>query len=190
MKISKYFWLLLYYGFARYLPPTNRTAIGHFGGYLRNMCGRHLFRKCGKRINIERMASFGNGAEVELGEDSCLGINCHYPNNIKIGNNVMFGPHCYVLGNVAHRYDRIDIPVGAQGVYHIENRTTIGNDVWFGRQCLILAGKKIGNHVVIGAGAVVSKDVPDYVVAAGNPIRVIRDRRDVVSENKQETIKQ
>ncbi len=177
-NISRYFWLAIYYGFARHLPATYIPIIGHISGCLRNICAKHLFLKCGHPINIEHGASFGNGAEMELGNHSCMGIHCHYPSNIKIGNHVMFGPHCHILGNQTHRFDRLDIPIGAQGVFRITTPTCIGDDVWMGRQCLMLPGHTIGNHCVIGAGSVVCKNVPDYSVAAGNPIRVIRDRRD------------
>lgn len=177
IKWGEYFYLALYYGFARFLPPTNKNIMGKLGGKLRNCCGRHLFKSCGSPINIEHMAFFGNGRGIELGDNSCMGIHCHYPNNIKIGNHVMFGPHCYIIDNVTHNYDRYDIPVGQQGSSFVNRRTIIGDDVWMGRQCLMIPGKHIGNHVIVGAGSVICKDIPDYVVAAGNPIQVKRDRR-------------
>ena len=132
------------------------------------------------------MANFGTGSGVELGNHSCMGVHCHFPNDIKIGEYVMFGPHCHILGNVTHNYDRVDIPIGEQGSRKIENRTIIGNDVWMGRQCLMIPGHVIGDHSIIGAGSVVSKDIPEYSVAVGNPVRVIRDRRDHVSMTKSE----
>ena len=54
--------------------------------------------------------------------------------------------------------------------------TVIGHDVWIGYRAIVLSGVKIGNGAVIGAGSVVTKDIPDYAIAAGNPARVIRDR--------------
>ena len=59
---------------------------------------------------------------------------------------------------------------------------TIGDNVWIGGSCVILPGVKIGNNVVIGAGSVVTKDIPDNVCAAGNPCRVIRD---ITEEDRQ-----
>ena len=58
------------------------------------------------------------------------------------------------------------------------NITTIGHDVWIGRSAIVLSGVSIGNGAVIGAGAVVTKDIPPYTVAAGNPARIIRTRFD------------
>ena len=99
-----------------------------------------------------------------------------YPITLKIGDNVMMGPRCWILDTDTHRHDRIDIPMIDQGRFNSGARTEIGDDVWIGRECLMIGGKKIGNHTIIGARSVVSKDIPDYVIAAGNPIRIIRKR--------------
>ena len=56
--------------------------------------------------------------------------------------------------------------------------TKIGNDVWIGRSAIVLSGVNIGNGAVIGAGSVVTKDVPDYAIVAGNPAKLIRYRFD------------
>ena len=53
----------------------------------------------------------------------------------------------------------------------------IGNDVWIGSRVTILPGVKIGNHVIIGASAVVTKDVPDYAIVGGNPARILKMRK-------------
>lgn len=58
-------------------------------------------------------------------------------------------------------------------------KTIIGNDVWIGRSAIILAGVSIGNGAVVGAGSIVTKDVPAYAVVVGNPARIIRFRFDV-----------
>lgn len=174
MYISRCFWLGVYYGVARYLPKTHSRIIG-FGGKLRNLCARHLFAYCGEDVNIERMAHFGTGEKIEIGNNSGIGISCRVSSDIKIGDNVMMGPYCNFLGSKTHRYERVDIPMIEQGMYSV-GRVVIGDDVWIGQQCIILGGKEIGSHTIIGAGSVVSKDIPDYVVAAGNPIRIIRER--------------
>ena len=54
--------------------------------------------------------------------------------------------------------------------------TIIGNDVWIGASSIILPGRKVGNHAIIAAGAVVTKDVPDYAVVGGNPAKIIKFR--------------
>lgn len=88
----------------------------------------------------------------------------------------MMEPKCYILSNDTHDISRLDIPMQQQGRIIKPGRTVIGNDVWIGRQVLFTGGKHIGNHVVIGAGSVVCKDIEDFTVAGGNPIRIIRYR--------------
>lgn len=174
--MKRKFWLILYYGFARYLPPTHKGLLGLIGSKLRRTCAMHLFKSCASDVNIEHMADFGNGAGIEIGSRSGIGIHCHVPNDIKIGDCVLMGPYCHILNNTSHNYSRNDIPIIDQGVSKIKKRTIIGNDVWMGRQCLMVSGKTIGNHTIIGAGSVVCKDIPDNVVAAGNPIRIVKQR--------------
>lgn len=145
-------------------------------GVIRRLCAKKLFKYCAPNANIEHMASFGSGKEVEIGSHSGIGIHCHVPNNIKIGENVMMGPRCYMLDSVTHVFDRTDIPMVRQGKKAVGS-IVIGDDVWIGRETLVIGGKKIGSHTIIGARSVVSRDIPDYVVAAGNPCRVKRERK-------------
>lgn len=176
MSLSKIFYLSLYYFFAQYLPPSHKNVFGRIGKRIRGTCAKHLFKFCGKNVNIEHRASFGKGTDIEIGDNSSIGIHCHVPNDIIIGENVMMGPYCFFMDNSVHGFSRTDIPMIQQGSYKKPGRTMIGNDCWIGRQCLVTPCKSIGNHCVIGGGSVVSKDIPDSVVAGGNPIRIIRRR--------------
>lgn len=175
--MKKKFYLCLYYGFARFLPSSHVNVLGRMGGVIRSLCARHLFTYCHPSANIEHMAYFGSGKGIEIGSRSGIGKHCRVPNNIKIGDNVMMGPKCWIFDTATHRHDRVDIPMIDQGREDSGKRTIIGNDVWIGRECIIIGGKSIGNHTIIGARSVVSKDIPDYVVAAGNPIRIIKERK-------------
>lgn len=175
--MKRKFFLILYYGFARFLPPSHKNFFGKIGGAIRNYCARHLFKYCHSDVNVEHMAYFGNGSGVELGRKSSIGIHCHVPNNIKIGELVMMGPHCFMLDTDTHRHDRSDISMMEQGRINSGKRIVIGDDVWIGRECLFIGGKQVGSHTIIGARSVVCKDIPDYVIAAGNPIRVVRERK-------------
>lgn len=173
----KYFWLITYYCFAYHLPSTYSWGkLGLLSGHLRRFLFKKIAKKCGHHVNIERHAFFGKGFDIELGNYSDLGIDCHVPNDIKIGDYVMMGPKCYILPNDTHDISRLDIPMQQQGRITKPGRTIIGNDVWIGRQVLFTGGKKVGNHAVIAAGSVVCKDVEDYAIVGGNPIRVIRYR--------------
>ena len=86
----------------------------------------------------------------------------------------MMGPHCTIyIRN--HAFDRLDIPMCEQG-FQSEKPIVIGNDVWIGGHVIILPGVQIGNGAIVGAGAVVTKNVPDYAIVGGNPARIIRYR--------------
>ena len=76
-----------------------------------------------------------------------------------------------------HKFDSIDIHMGAQGNLP-DSLLEIGEDVWIGARAIILPGcKRIGAHSIIGAGAVVTHDVPEYAIVGGNPARIIRMRK-------------
>ncbi len=86
----------------------------------------------------------------------------------------MMGPEVIVLTQ-HHKFDRLDIPMRQQGHKPYEP-VIIGDDVWIGIRAIILPGVKIGKGAIIGAGAVVTKDVPEYAIVGGVPARVIKLR--------------
>ncbi|MGI5522217.1 acyltransferase [Micromonospora sp. CA-259024] len=98
---------------------------------------------------------------------------------ILIGDNVMFGPEVTIRGG-NHRIDQVGVPmiaVGKEAGDETHDRgVVIADDVWVGTRAVILHGVTIGRGAVIGAGAVVTRSVPPYAVAAGNPARVLRLR--------------
>ncbi len=87
---------------------------------------------------------------------------------------MLIAGNCY-LGGGRYYIDRVDIPIMEQGVY-TRGRLTIGDDVWLGAGAVVLDGVKVGKGCIIGAGAVVTKDLPDYSIAAGVPAKVIKSR--------------
>lgn len=91
-----------------------------------------------------------------------------------LGGDVMMAPHVTILSN-SHNFSRTDIPMGAQGT-PAARPVRIGNDVWIGTRAIILPGVQIGDHCIIAARAVVTKDVPDRAIVGGNPARIIRYR--------------
>jgi maltose O-acetyltransferase len=176
----KTLYLLLYYGFAKYLPKSTVPVIGKLSKKIRQILCCNIFKKCGKGLNVENKVYFGNGKDIEIGENAGLGSNFTTHNRIlKIGNEVMMGEDVLFLGS-GHNFDRLDIPMSRQG----ESEKTlleIGNDVWFGARVIVLPScSKIGNGVIIGAGSVVTKDIPDFAVVGGNPAKIIKFRNQII----------
>jgi len=68
---------------------------------------------------------------------------------------------------MGHAFDRTDIPINQQGATEIQP-VTIGDDVWIGQRAIIKPGVTVGNHAIIGAGSIVTKDVPEWAIVAGN----------------------
>lgn len=139
---------------------------------IRYWLGSRFVENCGKNVNFERGAKFN--PELSIGDNSGVGMNCELSGHIVIGNDVMMGPNC-VMRTYSHAHDRIDIPMDQQG-FEPERVMHIGDDVWIGTNVIILPGVNIGSHCIIGAGAVVTKDVPDYAIVGGVPAKVIRFR--------------
>ncbi|WP_278529209.1 acyltransferase [Bacteroides acidifaciens] len=171
------FWLMLFYGIANHLPDSYTMFLGRPSNRLRIMICKHIFKKCGKVTTINRNIYFGNGKNVEIGDYSGIGSNCVLPNDIKIGKYVMMGPELYCL-SYSHIIDNPDIPMCQQGgVKCSYSDICIGDDVWIGGKVIITKGRHIGNHSILGAGAVVTKDVPDYAVVGGNPAKILKMRK-------------
>ena len=161
---------VLYKLTAAWLPISQRSR---FAKAFRVFWGRRILKSAGKNINVEREATFG--PEVSLGDNSGIGIRCELYGPVSIGDNVMMGPEV-VIYTSGHRHDRTDITMIEQGST-IPEPVKIGNDVWIGRRAMIMPGVSVGNGCIIGAGAVVTKDVPDYAVVGGVPAKVIKFRK-------------
>lgn len=162
---------MIYYAFAQHLPASySGIKVGQ--KKIRAFCGSFMLESCGKRVNIEKNAYFS--AKVSLGDDSGIGVNAKIYGRCSIGRNVMMGEDVTIITR-NHSFDRTDIPMCQQG-FEEERPVVIGDDVWIGDRVIILPGVHIGNGCIIGAGAVVTKDVSDYTVVAGNPAKVIRSR--------------
>lgn len=111
------------------------------------------------------------GFRIEVGKNFFANYNCTILDVAKviIGDNCMFAPNVaiYTAGHPIH-------PDSRNSLYEYGAEVTIGDNCWIGGNSVICPGVHIGDNVVIGAGSVVTKDIPDWTVAAGNPCRVIR----------------
>jgi maltose O-acetyltransferase len=172
----KKIYLILYYGFARHLPKSTAPILGSVSKYIRSSLCKKIFSVAGERINVETKAYFGNGRDIRVGNDVGFGTNFKTLNRIlKVGNELMMGEDVLFLGG-GHNFEILDIPMGKQGSRE-KTPLEIKDDVWIGARSVVLPGcKVIGTGAIIGAGAVVTKDVPDYAIVGGNPAKVIKFR--------------
>lgn len=115
-----------------------------------------------------------SGRKIQIGKNFYMGFNCHLGANAIIGNDVIFASNVALVGG-DHKIDYIDCPIRFSG--RDEYKTTvIENNVWVGHGAIILHGVHIANGAVVGAGSVVTKNVPPNAIVAGNPARFIRYR--------------
>lgn len=178
-RLRKYISLIIYYGFAYWLPNYDSRFLGKLSNAVRVLCIKNIFEFVGKGVNIGRRAYFGKGWNIRIGSRSSIGANCIVPYNICIGNDVMMGPNNYFFSSFTHNIGDTTRPMVEQGFKMIEGKTEIGDDVWIGRECLFMPCIKVGAHSVVGARSVVTKNVPERVIIAGNPARIRKDRKPI-----------
>lgn len=152
------------------------------------------FKSAGKRTVIAKHVDILKPQNLVVGDDVEFKYSCHLEVNegITIGNKTHFAPFCVLYGpleigsncafaahctfaSVGHGYERTDIPMVDQP--STAKKIIIEDDVWFGANAVVVGGVRIGKGSIIGAGAVVTKNVEPYSVMGGVPARLIRKRR-------------
>lgn len=168
-------YVFLFYAIARHLPDPPMPGC-RLGAAMRGWLARRIFAKCGARVRVMSGVNFGSGALLEIGDDSALNRDCWVSNDTVIGRDVMMGPEVVML-SASHEFSDTNVPMRQQGAPP-RRRIVIGDDVWIGTRAIILPGVAVGSHAIIGAGAVVTKDVPEWAIVGGNPAKVIKSRKD------------
>lgn len=122
------------------------------------------------------------GNNIYIGNNTEINMNCTFldDNKIIIGKNGLIAPNVqiYTAFHPTNAIDRFELPKEDGSFEFCKTRTKpviIGDNVWICGGVIILPGVTIGNNVVIGAGSVVTKDIPDNKIAYGNPCRIVRD---------------
>ena len=132
---------------------------------------KKILGKTGENIDIQAPFHCDYGYNIEVGENFFANYNLVILDvgKVKIGNNAQLAPNVsiYTAGHPIH-------PDSRNSGYEYGIDITIGDNVWIGGNTCIMPGVKIGKNVVIGAGSVVTKDIPDDVIAFGNPCKVVR----------------
>ena len=133
---------------------------------------KKILGKTGKNIRIEPNFYCDYGYNIFVGDNFYMNYNCVILDGAKVefGDNVFIGPNCgfYTAGHP------IEIDLRNKGLEYAKP-IKVGDNVWFGGNVVVLPGVTIGNNVTIGAGSVVTKDIPDNSVAYGNPCKKVRD---------------
>ena len=136
---------------------------------------KQILGKTGERVHIEAPFHCDYGYNIEVGEEFFANYNFTVLDvgKVKIGKNAQIAPNVsiYTAGHPIH-------PDSRNSGYEYGIYITIGDNVWIGGSVSIMPGVTIGNNVVIGGGSVVTKDIPDNVIAVGNPCKVIREITD------------
>lgn len=132
---------------------------------------QELFGFIGENTAIMPRFACDYGENISIGSNCYINYNCVVLDcaNVTIGDNVLIGPNCGIYTAI----HPLESEARLQGL-ETAKPITIKNGVWLGGNVTILPGVTIGEKSVIGAGSVVTKDIPDHVLAYGNPCRVIK----------------
>ncbi|MCB9772162.1 MAG: CatB-related O-acetyltransferase [Candidatus Omnitrophica bacterium] len=174
MKLIRLICLILYYGFAQYLPSSYLRGCAIFGK-IRSIICKPLFGYCGKNVRVEPLAFFHSGRNISIGDDSSIGERSRILGKVTIGKDVMMGEEVIIMTQ-NHNFERLDVAMCQQG-FQKEEPVTIADDVWIGARVMILPGVNVGKGAVLAAGAIVTKDVPEYAIVGGNPAKLIKMRK-------------
>jgi acetyltransferase-like isoleucine patch superfamily enzyme len=126
----------------------------------------------GEYSTIEDFSAINNGVgPVIIGDRTKIGLSNTIIGPVTIGNDIRLAQNI-TLSGLNHNYTDVNLPIHAQGVSTAP--IVIEDETWIGANVVVLAGVTIGKHCIIAAGSIVTKDVPPYSVAVGNPARVLK----------------
>jgi maltose O-acetyltransferase len=163
---------LFYISIFRFTPEDYRPY-SFFFPRIRNFLVRNFVIKSGEKVRVKSNADIS--PNIVIGENSELGTRCMIHGNVEIGDHVIMGPDVKIYAR-NHIHNSLEVPIQKQGKEYL--KTIVGDDVWIAANVVITAGVKVGNHCIIAAGSVVTKDVPDYAIVGGVPAKVIKYRND------------
>ena len=169
-RIVKRIFKILFQIGPSHLPDSDNSNLSRI---IRGALFRLTVDNAGKNININKGERYSS--DLIIGNNSGLGRNCYIQSKVTIGDNVMMAPDVMIYTS-NHEFSNTSIPMCEQGM-SATKPVIIHDDVWIGARTIILPGVTINKGSVIGAGTIVTKDVPEYSVFAGNPGKVIKYRR-------------
>jgi len=166
---------------------TEPGAVVHDTARILNKTGIRSAISIGRFTHIRgELLTFAHGGAISIGEYCYVGeaTRIWSARSIRIGNRVLIAHNVTILDNLTH-------PIGARARHehfkHIiteghpdridlgERAVDIGDDVWIGCMSIVLRGVSLGRGAIVGAGSVVTEDVPPWTIVAGNPARIMRE---------------
>lgn len=166
--------LVAYYQLAARLPDRSFPG-GRLSGRAREALCRRLLAGCGQDIDVGSRVFIGDGRHIRLGTSSGIGSGSRVYGAL-IGRDVICGRDVVFLKD-NHRHDDLARPIREQGLTD-PVLPVIGDGAWIGDRAIILPGRRVGTGAIVGAGAVVTRDVRPYEIVGGNPARPIGRRGD------------
>ena len=160
----------------QWLTNLYRGVSGTMGLVLRYALYKAICPQCGDCVCIYPNVYLMNAIHLSLGDNISIHPMSYIEayGGIEIGSEVSIA-HGVTIMSVSHGFKELDIPIRRQDL--IPMPVKLGDDVWIGAKATLLGGIIIGNGCVVGANAVVTKNVPSFSIAVGNPARVIRSRK-------------
>lgn len=180
--IKQYKSHLLHLEAEEYLGWLTRHLPGMLGVSLRFFVYKILLKKLTSFILVYPGVYLTHTYGISFGKDCSInsGAILDGRGGITIGDYVMIGPHAYIASS-SHSYKDLSVPMTSRG--HYMKPVAIKNDVWIGANATILGGVTVGKGVIIGAGAVVIEDVPNYNIVGGVPAKKIGLRGNGTSQS-------
>lgn len=140
--------------------------------------------KLGRNFHAGRGVALWAKNHLVIGDNFYIGRYSQIECDAEIGSDVIFANYVALVGRYDHHYQQVGVPIRRASQIRdddyswkgLTSRVIIGNDVWVGYGVIILSGVNIGDGSIVAAGSVVTKDVPPYSIAGGNPCRVIAPR--------------
>jgi acetyltransferase-like isoleucine patch superfamily enzyme len=134
--------------------------------------------KVGRELRVGRFATISSPHDLEIGAYSAVGPFSTIQVCGSIGHFVLIGMFVQIVGREDHDVNQLGTPMTlstwvGERECQPRDRVTIGNDVWIGGHSTILGGLSIGHGAIVGAGSVVTHDVPDFAIAVGNPAKIV-----------------